>query len=345
MKKIVISEKAKKIIAWIMLVIMGIFSAIGILTCLSGIYSCTTKSKTEVKKVYADTITQNTYVIAQGLGFNGTEYGPTQTAQENSEIIYYMDFELRFVYTGAYFNVQAKDFNGNNRNIIYMGEWSDGTNSYYEFQTDMTWLDSGAWGTMNYMHINVRKTTQYSYVDNNSIVNNNTPKPQKITYIGKAEGDYTFEARDKVIKVWGENNSELALIVVKSLPDLSTSQTAFQHFPCNLNTLDMQIIEKVIKEETTENAYNDGYNNGYKDGNANKEAYGAAQREAGKQEGIAQANDYSFTSLISAVFDVPIQTLFGMLNFNILGVNVLTFITSILSIILLVFIIKLILGG
>ena len=74
-----------------------------------------------------------------------------------------------------------------------------------------------------------------------------------------------------------------------------------------------------------------------------KEIYGITQYNKGKQDGIANANKYTFKGLISAVFDVPIQTLYGMLDFNILGINILSLVMSIVSVILLIAIVKVLL--
>ena len=89
--------------------------------------------------------------------------------------------------------------------------------------------------------------------------------------------------------------------------------------------------------------YTQGYQDGYKQGQQEKEIYGITQYNKGKSDGIASANKYTFKGLISAVFDVPIQTLYGMLDFNILGINILSLVMSIISVILLIAIVKVIL--
>lgn len=47
---------------------------------------------------------------------------------------------------------------------------------------------------------------------------------------------------------------------------------------------------------------------------------------AGKTEGIESANDYTFLGLIGAVVDAPLSALTGLLNVEILGINLSTFI-------------------
>lgn len=96
----------------------------------------------------------------------------------------------------------------------------------------------------------------------------------------------------------------------------------------------------IFQSSLNTTGYTQGYQDGYKQGQQEKEIYGITQYNKGKQDGIANANNYSFKSLISAVFDVPVQTLYGMLNFNILGINILSFVMSIISVILLIAIVK-----
>lgn len=85
------------------------------------------------------------------------------------------------------------------------------------------------------------------------------------------------------------------------------------------------------------------YNEGYKAGIKDKEAYGNAKFQAGKAEGIATANEYTFQRLISAVFDVPVQTIYGMFNFEILGVNILNFILALATLAIVLAIVKVVL--
>lgn len=91
-------------------------------------------------------------------------------------------------------------------------------------------------------------------------------------------------------------------------------------------------------DRSTQAAYDAGYTAGTKD----KEAYGNARFQSGKAEGIATANEYTFERLISAVFDVPIQTIYGMFNFEILGVNILNFVLALASLMVVVAILKLV---
>lgn len=100
-------------------------------------------------------------------------------------------------------------------------------------------------------------------------------------------------------------------------------------------------------EEGYNNGYTDGvnsvdtqeyYNNGFKNGKT--EGY-----NKGYTDGVAGANDYSFTGLIGAVIDVPVNTFKNLFNFNLLGVNILNLITALFTLCVIVVIIKFALGG
>ena len=104
-------------------------------------------------------------------------------------------------------------------------------------------------------------------------------------------------------------------------PDLTDSQQYNQGYQQGL-------------ADNQQNIYNSGYNAGKIVGYNN-----------GKTDGIASANNYSFIGLIGAVFDAPLQTFKGLLNFNILGINLLDFALSLITIALVVYIIRLIKGG
>lgn len=74
--------------------------------------------------------------------------------------------------------------------------------------------------------------------------------------------------------------------------------------------------------------------------------------ENARQQGFAEAQrmfdngntDYSFFGLISAVIDAPIKAIRGLLNFDILGVNMFAFVTSLFSLAVVLMIVKLLLG-
>lgn len=96
--------------------------------------------------------------------------------------------------------------------------------------------------------------------------------------------------------------------------------------------------------------YDDGYNQGIYDGNESgyEDGYNAGNTigyEDGYNDGVANSNSYSFASLLGAVIDTPVSAFTSLLNFEILGVNILAFVSGLLTLAIVIFIVKLCLGG
>lgn len=118
--------------------------------------------------------------------------------------------------------------------------------------------------------------------------------------------------------------------------------------------------------------YDNGYKNGYSAGNTDgyKTGYTAGDSK-GYQRGLSDSNNYSFLSLFGAIFDAPIQALFGgthrlpagtkitdssgntitltsdtivnrggMLNFDLMGVNLSGFVLALFSLSIIIIVIK-----
>lgn len=122
------------------------------------------------------------------------------------------------------------------------------------------------------------------------------------------------------------------------------SSAGFQYLRFNNRTYfitnifsDSQIYQQGYTQglaDNQQNIYDNGYNAGYDVGYGN-----------GVTDGRADANDYSFVSLIGAVVDVPVQTFLGLFEFEILGVNLASFFLSLLTFAVIIFVIKLVIGG
>lgn len=80
--------------------------------------------------------------------------------------------------------------------------------------------------------------------------------------------------------------------------------------------------------------YNNGYNVGYQDGELN-----------GYNNGLNTTNTYSFSNLLTAVVEAPVNVFINLLDFNIMGYNLLSLVVGLLSLAVIVVIIKLCLGG
>lgn len=98
-----------------------------------------------------------------------------------------------------------------------------------------------------------------------------------------------------------------------------------------------------------QSGYNDGYNVGYNDGTDSgyQDGYNVGEDVGynnGYNAGVESSSDYSFLALIGAVVDAPVNAFTSLLNFEILGFNILSFVTGILTILVIVFVIKLAFG-
>lgn len=108
-----------------------------------------------------------------------------------------------------------------------------------------------------------------------------------------------------------------------------------------------------ITADDYQSAYNDGYQNALKDNSAELEQAFQDGKTEGVEEGYntGYANGYAdgtneggsaFYSLAGAVINVPIQGIRGLMNFDILGVNMLSFFGSILTLLALFWLIRLV---
>lgn len=85
----------------------------------------------------------------------------------------------------------------------------------------------------------------------------------------------------------------------------------------------------------SESSFNQGFNAGYSSGFTsanNTVTETSASYSAGYYAGSNAAGNYTFFSLLSAVVDVPVKTFVSLFNFEILGFNMLSFVSSLLAV-------------
>ena len=96
-------------------------------------------------------------------------------------------------------------------------------------------------------------------------------------------------------------------------------------------------------------SYVAGYNKGKQDGLADNQqtVYDDAFNSGkligdalGYERGLEDANQYTFLNLLGAVVDAPIQAFIGLLNFDLLGFNMLSFCTSLLTLSLIIMVVR-----
>lgn len=115
-------------------------------------------------------------------------------------------------------------------------------------------------------------------------------------------------------------------------------------------------------ENQSAESFSSGYQQGKQDGitqglnenqpNVYKEGYDAgvivgdsAGYTRGYTAGANDAGNYTFLGLLGAVVDAPITALTGLLSFDLLGFNMLTFFYALMTLCLIIFVIRLLLGG
>lgn len=89
--------------------------------------------------------------------------------------------------------------------------------------------------------------------------------------------------------------------------------------------------------------YEQGFNDGKESAN-NTVTPSSASYSAGYTQGLNDAGNYTFFSLISSVIDVPVQAFLNLFDFDILGVNLRGFFASLLAVCLVIIVVKFALG-
>lgn len=119
-------------------------------------------------------------------------------------------------------------------------------------------------------------------------------------------------------------NSWLALFDLSNYVSLSSDSYI------NIGYQNAKLYYDELIRTKTQESFLQGKNQGY---------------ELGFTEGKAQGGNYTFTSLIGAVFDAPIEAFRGLFNFEILGTNMQGFVLALLTLSVIIVVIKYALGG
>lgn len=109
----------------------------------------------------------------------------------------------------------------------------------------------------------------------------------------------------------------VSLIITNQSAD-GTFITDFHYYLGSIFVTSVSVNEL---DAVRKNAYDTGYSVGY-------------------NTGVAEANNYSFLSLTTAVVDAPVQVFSQLLNFNILGFNLLDLFLGLLTLAVVIFIVK-----
>lgn len=135
------------------------------------------------------------------------------------------------------------------------------------------------------------------------------------------------DGKDRPVDLqFGESgwNSWLALF------DLSNFVSLSNDVYINLGYQNAKLYYDELIKTKSQESYLQGKNKGY---------------ELGLQDGKLQGGNYTFTSLLGAVFDAPIEAFRGLFNFEILGTNMQGFVLALLTLSVIIIVIKIALGG
>lgn len=159
---------------------------------------------------------------------------------------------------------------------------------------------------------------------------------------GGTSYEFTFEETNSNVgdyKLKPLTNSVLNKTIVK-LDDIQVKSNDILH---DLVLLSYSNVYK--------SAYDEGYDSGFSDGEVKGDRleYDKGYDEGydnGYSDGVDDSDSYpEFYSLISAVIDVPISVITDFLNFEVLGVNLNSVFSSLISVSLVIFFIRLFTGG
>lgn len=230
-----------------------------------------------------------------------------------------------------------------------------GLHSWY-FGTDLSSLTAYQFDSLPYYNTYQYNTTYFYSLPlaygSNSVINYfmfgfviDSDISTATSLISFSVSDFTFTS------VYGDNASSFALSLVYTT-DNGSKMTFYFNGSTTSNYI-YYYTENVSSDDSFSTGYNSGYTNGYNAGydagissNATSiynNGYNAGYTlgySNGYSAGEYGANSYTFTRLLGAVFDAPIQAFTGLLNFDILGVNMSSFMLALFSVCIVITIVK-----
>lgn len=191
-----------------------------------------------------------------------------------------------------------------------------------------------------YLYYDIEHTNAQNQNNWKSIINFNRMIPS-ITILFKPTGNNIYS-----ISVY-KNEELINYIPVRYNENLEESDYYFTLPEFNRIELYCDIVlntapnQEIILANTYEQGYLYGYSNGYNQGYAEGESssYGSGYA-TGYQKGIREANQNSLYNMILAIVDTPIHIFKGIFDFNVLGINLTNFVLSLISILIVVWLLK-----
>lgn len=316
--------------------IVGLICLVTVLSCLPFVNFDNNKAELHADlrpcdSVVSDNVfTSNTWLIpisySRTAGINYTfDYGFCSVQTRFTISGSNLNFNLLFPY------LYSSD-NSESLGVSYPG-WPE----YYQCAIDSTWYN---------MDINL-----FSYTLNNVTTNHYS----RIWY--KCDAGFNADiVRITIASSTGINGN----IYGTSFSFIDNNEKSFT-FQIGFNKVHDELLYAVpartyyLNTELTDNQY---YNAGYSDGQSNgllssQQNYYDNGYQAGKTDGYAdgyrdgldEQDIYTFGNLLTAVVDAPVGVFVSMLDFNIMGFNLLNLVVGLLTLAVICLVVKLILGG
>lgn len=95
-----------------------------------------------------------------------------------------------------------------------------------------------------------------------------------------------------------------------------------------VDNVDPKALDEFLQQEL-QNSYNNGYSAGQNAG-----------YNTGYADGVNNAGEFTFMSLVDAIFFAPLKFLFNLLNFDLLGVNLLGLFTGLITVVVIITIVR-----
>ena len=263
-------------------------------------------------------------------------------------------------------------FTGSNMLTVACG-WNDYSNSYLTWGLSNISVDFSTGSNGLNVTFKTKSMTGHNFdtfieKTDNFKIESNKETTRRINYDSYVYFNYHYYCNDYVNFV-----ADIYKIRIRSVEYANDFWTYLTYYDANGNYVEFSVV--VANQGTADYAhakmfmYDDRtyfigngsslsesqqYNQGYQQGLADNQqsiynnGFSAGKiigYNNGKSDGIASANNYSFIGLIGAVFDAPLQTFKGLLNFNVLGVNLLDFAMALITIALVVYVVRIIKGG
>lgn len=255
----------------------------------------------------------------------------------------------------TYYNLNNNNYNG------FFNNWSiygliEGQNTKYDYNSDCLFYNTIKLGSQLDSFVRTNNTNSYQqslYIECDNFIVGNSPQVYmrycEITNININGTDYSYNDARQLFSWLGSNitlyndNSSLFNFtlgdkindVIYSMnirvADYTFKQSSYYNSSIGMRGyLENFYISTLSVSDNT--AYTNGYNFGYDAGLS--QGYNNGYNDA------VASNTGGFDNLMFAVADVPIHIISSVLNFNILGVNLLSFFMAIITLMLFIFIIR-----